>query len=84
MFDQIPENRPRKAPAVSLRQNECLRPSRCESVPRMHETHTFDQGDPKSSLSDRQSRTELATHRQSRLPERLMAWLFRLGEKLAR
>jgi len=84
MFEEIPEDRPSKASAAWLLQMNPPRPGRFAGVRRTNATRTHRQDHSTISSSDGQSPSELAAHRSRELPKRLAAWVFRVGEKLAR
>jgi hypothetical protein len=87
MFEDISEDRPGEASAAWLPQINSPRPGRVgrfASVRRLNATRTHGQGHSTISSSDGQSPSELAAHPARQLPRRLAAWVFRVGEKLAR
>lgn len=88
MFEEIPENRPSEASAAWLLQISRRRPGRVGRIAGVRRTNSRrilgEEHPTIIPFSDGQSPNQRTTHRSRRLPTRLAAWIFRVGEKLAR
>jgi hypothetical protein len=85
MFKEIPENRPGRASAAWLLHFNGSRPGRVDRLPgvrRIGVSRPFGPVHPTVGVPDGQPPNESASDRSR--PRRLVAWILRVGEKLAR